>query len=97
MVLPLMLLCKYGDHTIVFKVVSNCMLKDLTDFLSYEMKKFDNNGCILLLYCLLGHSQCMIDDDSDFQNMLSLVYPLGVDRIDVTVTKMGISNEKHGV
>ncbi|KAL7203345.1 hypothetical protein ACSBR2_016604 [Camellia fascicularis] len=39
----------------------------------------------------------MIDDDSDFQNMLSLVYPLGVDRVDVTITEMGISNEKHGV
>ncbi|KAL7242827.1 hypothetical protein ACSBR1_015257 [Camellia fascicularis] len=30
-------------------------------------------------------------------NMLSLVYPLGVDRVDVTITEMGISNEKHGV
>ncbi|KAL7210035.1 hypothetical protein ACSBR1_031582 [Camellia fascicularis] len=39
----------------------------------------------------------MIDDDFDFQNMLSLVYPLGVDRVDVAITKMGISNEKHGV
>ncbi|KAL7173478.1 hypothetical protein ACSBR2_032861 [Camellia fascicularis] len=39
----------------------------------------------------------MIDDDSDFQNMLSLVFPLGVDRVDVTITEMGISNEKHGV
>ncbi|XP_028082753.1 uncharacterized protein LOC114284080 [Camellia sinensis] len=29
--------------------------------------------------------------------MLSLVYPLGVDRVDVTITEMGISNEKHGV
>ncbi|KAL7221434.1 hypothetical protein ACSBR1_023401 [Camellia fascicularis] len=29
--------------------------------------------------------------------MLSLVYPLGVNRVDVTVTEMGISNEKHGV
>ncbi|XP_028076038.1 uncharacterized protein LOC114278223 [Camellia sinensis] len=97
MVSPLMLLCKYGDRTIVFKVVSNCALKDLTDFLSCKLKKFDNSGCILLLYCLPGHSQCMIDDDSDFQNMLSLVYPLGVDRVDVTITEMGISNEKHGV
>ncbi|GMP94244.1 hypothetical protein CsSME_00043770 [Camellia sinensis var. sinensis] len=72
MVPPLMLLCKYGDRTIVFKVVSNCTLKDLTDFLSCKLKKFDNSGCILLSYCLPGHSQCMIDDDSDFQNMLSL-------------------------
>ncbi|KAL7162437.1 hypothetical protein ACSBR2_042847 [Camellia fascicularis] len=46
MVPPLMLLCKYGDRTIVFK---------------------------------------------------SLVYPLGVDRVDVTITEMSISNEKHGV
>ncbi|XP_028066671.1 uncharacterized protein LOC114269541 [Camellia sinensis] len=97
MVPPLMLLCKYGDRTIEFKVVSNCTLKDLTDFLSCKLKKFDNSGCILLSYCLPGHSQCMIDDDSDFQNMLSLVYPLGVDRVDVTITEMGISNEKHGV
>ncbi|KAL7218688.1 hypothetical protein ACSBR2_011871 [Camellia fascicularis] len=29
--------------------------------------------------------------------MLSLVFPFGVDRVDVTVTEMGISNEKHGV
>ncbi|KAL7219233.1 hypothetical protein ACSBR2_012335 [Camellia fascicularis] len=29
--------------------------------------------------------------------MLSLVYPLGVDRVNVTITEMGISNEKHGV
>ncbi|KAL7196674.1 hypothetical protein ACSBR1_036649 [Camellia fascicularis] len=92
-----MLLCKYGDRTIVFKVVSNCTLKDLTDFLSCKWKKFNNSGCILLSYCLPRHSQCMIDDDSDFQNMLSLVYPLGVDRVDVTITEMGISNEKHGV
>ncbi|KAL7265753.1 hypothetical protein ACSBR1_003519 [Camellia fascicularis] len=97
MVPPLMLLCKYGDHTIVFKVVSNCTLKDLTNFLSCKLKKFNNSGCILLLYCLPGHLQCMIDDDSDFQNMLSLVYPLGVDRVDVTITEMGISNEKQGV
>ncbi|KAL7172800.1 hypothetical protein ACSBR2_032302 [Camellia fascicularis] len=92
-----MLLCKYGDRTIVFKVVSNCTLKDLTNFSSCKLKKFDNSGCILLSYCLPGHSQCMIDDDSDFQNMLSLVYPLGVDQVDVTITEMGISNEKHGV
>ncbi|KAL7235417.1 hypothetical protein ACSBR1_018833 [Camellia fascicularis] len=39
----------------------------------------------------------MIDDDSDFQNMLSLVYLLGVDWVDVTITEMGISNEKHVV
>ncbi|KAL7218225.1 hypothetical protein ACSBR2_011491 [Camellia fascicularis] len=39
----------------------------------------------------------MIDDDFDFQNMLSLVYLLVVDRVDVTITEMGISNEKHGV
>ncbi|KAL7206451.1 hypothetical protein ACSBR2_019213 [Camellia fascicularis] len=39
----------------------------------------------------------MIDDDSDFQNILSLVYPLSVDRVDVTITEMGISNEKHRV
>ncbi|KAL7234305.1 hypothetical protein ACSBR1_017824 [Camellia fascicularis] len=39
----------------------------------------------------------MIDDDSDFQNMLSLVYSLSVDRVDMTITEMGISNEKHGV
>ncbi|XP_028104093.1 uncharacterized protein LOC114303140 [Camellia sinensis] len=97
MVPPLMLSCKYGDRTIVFKVVSNCTLKDLTDFLCCKLKKFDSSGCILLSYCLLGHSQCMIDDDSDFQNMLSLVYPLGVDRVDVTITEMSISNEKHGV
>ncbi|KAL7166384.1 hypothetical protein ACSBR2_037122 [Camellia fascicularis] len=58
---------------------------------------FDSNGCILLLYCLPGHLQCMIDDDSDFQNMLSLVYPFGVDRVGVTITEMGISNEKNGV
>ncbi|XP_028094256.1 uncharacterized protein LOC114294332 [Camellia sinensis] len=89
MVPPLMLLCKYGDRTIVFKVVSNCTLKDLTDFLSCKLKKFDNSSCILLSHCLPGHSQCMIDDDSDFQNMLSLVYPLGVDRVDVTITEMG--------
>ncbi|KAL7238566.1 hypothetical protein ACSBR2_004622 [Camellia fascicularis] len=92
-----MLLCKYSDRTIVFKVVSNCTLKDLTDFLSYKLKKFDNSGCILLSYCLLGHLQCMIDDDSNFQNMLSFVYPLGVDRVDVIIIEMGISNEKHGV
>ncbi|KAL7198534.1 hypothetical protein ACSBR2_020929 [Camellia fascicularis] len=92
-----MLLYKYGDRTIVFKVVSNCTLKDLTNFLSCKLKKFDNSGCILLSYCLPGHSQCMIDDDSDFQNMLSLVYPIGVDRVDVTIIEMGISNEKHGV
>ncbi|XP_028107822.1 uncharacterized protein LOC114306739 [Camellia sinensis] len=76
MVPPLMLLCKYGDRAIVFKVVSNCTLKDLTDFLSCKLKKFDNSGYILLSYCLPGHSQCMIDDDSNFQNMLSLVIPM---------------------
>ncbi|KAL7263064.1 hypothetical protein ACSBR1_001273 [Camellia fascicularis] len=69
--------------------------------LSFDMPEVErnltNSGCILLLYCLPGHSQCMIDDDYDFQNMLSLVYPLGVDRVDVTITEMGISNEKHGV
>ncbi|KAL7197808.1 hypothetical protein ACSBR2_020349 [Camellia fascicularis] len=92
-----MLLCKYGDRTIVFKVVSNCTLKDLIDFLSCILKKFDSSGYILLSYCLPGHSQCMIDDDSNFQNMLSLVYPLGVDRVDVIIIEMGISNEKHGV
>ncbi|XP_028057170.1 uncharacterized protein LOC114261161 [Camellia sinensis] len=97
MVPPLMLLCKNGDHTIVFKVVSNSALKDLTDFLSCKLKKFDSSGCILLSYCLPGHLQCMIDNDSDFQNMLSLVYPLGVDQVDVTITEMGISNETHGV
>ncbi|KAL7186462.1 hypothetical protein ACSBR2_028248 [Camellia fascicularis] len=87
----------YGDRTIVFKVVSNCTLKDLTNFLSCKLKKFDSSGCILLSYYLPRHSQCMIDDDSDFQNMLSLVCPLCVDRVDVTITKIGISNEKHGV
>ncbi|GMP86328.1 hypothetical protein CsSME_00039141 [Camellia sinensis var. sinensis] len=56
MVPPLKLLCKYGDRTIVFKVVSNCTLKDLTDFLSCKLKKFDNSGYILLSYCLPGHS-----------------------------------------
>ncbi|KAL7218919.1 hypothetical protein ACSBR2_012062 [Camellia fascicularis] len=92
-----MLLCKYGDRTIVFKVVSNCTLKDLANFLSYKLKKFDSSGCILLSYYLPGHSQCTIDDDSDFQNMLSLLYPLGVGWVDVTITEIGISNEKHGV
>ncbi|KAL7161560.1 hypothetical protein ACSBR2_042097 [Camellia fascicularis] len=29
--------------------------------------------------------------------MLSFVYLLGVDQVDVTITEMGISNEKHGV
>ena len=29
--------------------------------------------------------------------MLSLVYPLSVDGGDVTITEMGVSNEKHGV
>ncbi|KAL7239050.1 hypothetical protein ACSBR2_005030 [Camellia fascicularis] len=29
--------------------------------------------------------------------MLSLVYPLSVERVDVTITEMGISNEKHRV
>ncbi|KAL7194581.1 hypothetical protein ACSBR1_034915 [Camellia fascicularis] len=82
-----------SDRTIVFKVVSKCTLKDLTDFLSCKLKKFDSSGCILLS----GHSQCMIDDDTDFQNMLSLVYPLGVDRVDVIITEMGISNQKHKV
>ena len=77
--------------------MSNCTLKDLTDFLSCKLKKFDSSGCILLSYCLPEHSQCMIDDDSDFKNMLSLVYPPGVDRVDVTNTEMGISNEKHRV
>ncbi|XP_028124425.1 uncharacterized protein LOC114321467 [Camellia sinensis] len=97
MVPHLMLLCKYGDRTIVFKVVSNCTLKDLTNFLSCKLKKFDSCGCILLSYCLPEHSQCMIDDDFDFQNMLSLVYPLSVDQVYVTITEIGISNEKHGV
>ncbi|KAI8531344.1 hypothetical protein RHMOL_Rhmol11G0129300 [Rhododendron molle] len=42
---------------------------------------FDNFAC--------GHSKCMLESQTDFENMLILVCPLGLDRVDIAVSREG--------
>lgn len=79
-----MLLCTYGLSTFVVRVSFSMNFDDLVSNLCTKWKNLTSSS-IRLLYSLGGHSKCMLESQSDFENMLILVCPLGLDRVDIVV------------
>ncbi|KAI8568292.1 hypothetical protein RHMOL_Rhmol02G0186900 [Rhododendron molle] len=89
---PIMLLCTYGLSTFVVKVSFSMNFDDLVSNLCTKWKNL-TSSLTRLLYSLGGHSKCMLESQSDFENILILVCPLGLDKVDLIVSREGSNLE----
>ncbi|KAH7848815.1 hypothetical protein Vadar_008449 [Vaccinium darrowii] len=85
---PLMLLCTYGSSTCVVRVSATMDFDELVNTLCAKWKNLTSSS-ISLLYSLPNHCKCMLESQDDFENMLIVVCPLGLDRIYVAVSRQG--------
>ncbi|KAH7864218.1 hypothetical protein Vadar_027098 [Vaccinium darrowii] len=85
---PLMLLYTYGSSTCVVRVSVTMDFDELVNTLCAKWKNLTSSS-ISLSYSLTNHCKCMLESQDDFENMLIVVCPLGLDRIDVAVSRQG--------
>ncbi|KAH7834494.1 hypothetical protein Vadar_016625 [Vaccinium darrowii] len=91
MVSSILLLCKYGSLTLVVKVVRGFKFEDLVASIC---KKWNNlvSRRLHLLYVVSEHSNCLFENDDDFDSMVALAVAYGVSCVEVSVNEAGSSS-----
>lgn len=84
----ILLLCKYGSLTLVVKVVKGFKFEDLVASIC---KKWNNlvSRRLHLLYVVSEHSNCLLENDDDFDSMVALAVAYGVSCVEVSVNEAG--------
>ncbi|KAH7860547.1 hypothetical protein Vadar_014757 [Vaccinium darrowii] len=87
----ILLLCKYGSLTLVVKVARGFKFEDLVASIC---KKWNNlvSRRLHLLYVVSEHSNCLLENDDDFDSMVALAVAYGVSCVEVSVNEGGSSS-----
>ncbi|KAG5565067.1 hypothetical protein RHGRI_001078 [Rhododendron griersonianum] len=84
MAASVLLMCKYGEVTLVVMVTKGF---GFNDFVQSICNKWENlaSSKFGLLYAVADHHSCILDNDEDFGCMIALAAAYGVNCIDVSV------------
>ena len=91
-----LLLCKYWNDTIVIKVSYELNLEELVGILCKTWENLKPET-MCISYSIVGHPNCMVQNNINFLNTLRVVCAHGVDIVDVSVTKCSTSDQKDEV
>ncbi|KAF5934344.1 hypothetical protein HYC85_030515 [Camellia sinensis] len=91
-----LLLCKYGNDTIVINVSCELNFEELVGILCKTWENLKPET-MCISYSIVGHPNCMVRNNIDFLNMLRVVCARGVDIVDVSVTRCSTSDEEDEV
>ena len=91
-----LLLCKYGNDTIVINVSCELNFEELVGILCKTLENLKPET-MCISYSILGHPNCMVRNNIDFLNMLRVVCARGVDIVDVSVIRCSTSDQDDKV
>ncbi|GMQ06780.1 hypothetical protein CsSME_00051231 [Camellia sinensis var. sinensis] len=91
-----LLLCKYGNDTIVINVSCDLNFEELVGILCKTWENLKPET-MCISYSILGYLNCMVRNNIDFLNMLRVVCARGVDIVNVSVTRCSTSDEEDEV
>ncbi|KAG5564897.1 hypothetical protein RHGRI_000934 [Rhododendron griersonianum] len=84
MAASVLLMCKYGEVTLVVMVTKGFGFNDLVQSICNQWENLASSK-FGLLYAVADHHSCVLDNDEDFGCMIALVATYGVNCIDVSV------------
>lgn len=91
-----LLLCKYGLYTTIWDAPYTFCFSQLVDFVCCKWNDL-NEDSVLFAYTLPRHAICILDSNTNIQNMLSFVCSTAVDCVDVAVYDQCIVARDVGV
>ncbi|THG14524.1 hypothetical protein TEA_002004 [Camellia sinensis var. sinensis] len=91
-----LLLCKYGNNTIVINVSCELNFDELVGILCKTWENLKPET-MCISYSIVGHPNCMVQNNIDFLNMLRVVCARGADIVDVSVSRCSTSDEEDKV
>ncbi|KAG5532375.1 hypothetical protein RHGRI_026866 [Rhododendron griersonianum] len=84
MAASVLLMCKYGEVTLVVMVTKGFGFNDLVQSICNKWENLASSK-FGLLYAVADHHSCVLDNDEDFGCMIALAAAYGVNCIDVSV------------